>query len=852
MRNDKHGAGGGRRWALLVAVTCGAWFFGQAIAANEHRPGRDGRLLQVEDLLDLESIKNTVVSPDRELIAFVHSGPFRLANRTPAEAPKAQLLLFSAEAPEGSRVREVVPGQGPDDVAGPIGFSPSGKRLAFHYAHAGENPSENRIGIYDVGTRQLSWIEASGRTAIDAKWIDDDTIVYSVENGRDLVWDGNPNTQLAQTYIRAYDRKWTRAISGREASVTVMESTGKPAGGTESCDRSSSVHAYNVLRKDSRQLTDYAVDGLQVVPGSRRLVGYVECGKVPLGAEFGSRSLRVRSLPALLDLDDGAEPFRFLCEQCTPRLGASRPLHLSGDGRFVAYFEHNGRSNPDAATVVVHDLDKQTQQDYRLRGLIAFDLDNTLDHNYTSPIVVHDGTPFIYARQEGPGERWDWYRLAKHRAVNLTAGINEERGYLHAAEGKLMVGSPAQPWIVDLKTNKAKTFAAWCGAACPAGAMLLPFAEDVVGEGAPTQAGWRRNPYVRLDVPGKNGTSLHWFDVRNRRIAGTAQVPAGKVANVLSAVNHRILGLASSEAQDTSLYYATASDAGAVMRINAGLADVVVPDTMDVAFTSPDGWSGSVCVVLPPKNAPRLLSNGKVPAIIWTYPTGGTRFGCPRRNGQALATWADEDVFVSKGYAYIYGAVPYVFRDPKTDKALDLAATYDEILKQVSAAVPIDMENIFVDGYSQATITALAALKDRRGYRAAAVGGFDNDYRHLWGGAYPVEYLGSGVYGAFSRFEPTYYPTWLGGTPMDQTDRYVAADPAFAADRIHTPLLMWIGEMDGFSPVGFENLYTALWRRGKEARYLFYWAEGHAMSSPANQEHNIRARLEWFDSHLAR
>ena len=72
-------------------------------------------------------------------------------------------------------------------------------------------------------------------------------------------------------------------------------------------------------------------------------------------------------------------------------------------------------------------------------------------------------------------------------------------------------------------------------------------------------------------------------------------------------------------------------------------------------------------------------------------------------------------------------------------------------------------------------------------------------------------------------------------------------------ERVETPLLMLHGDRD-FVPIQqAEEFYTSLARRGKRARFVRYWGEGHLiLSSPANFVDYWQQIYAWFDELLAK
>jgi dipeptidyl aminopeptidase/acylaminoacyl peptidase len=90
----------------------------------------------------------------------------------------------------------------------------------------------------------------------------------------------------------------------------------------------------------------------------------------------------------------------------------------------------------------------------------------------------------------------------------------------------------------------------------------------------------------------------------------------------------------------------------------------------------------------------------------------------------------------------------------------------------------------------------------------------------------------------------------LGGPPWKVPDRYLAANPVFAADRIRTPLLIFTGDQDGIVAEGSELMFSALYRQDKDALLVTYWGEGHLVSSPGNIRDRYERAFAFLRRHL--
>jgi dipeptidyl aminopeptidase/acylaminoacyl peptidase len=94
--------------------------------------------------------------------------------------------------------------------------------------------------------------------------------------------------------------------------------------------------------------------------------------------------------------------------------------------------------------------------------------------------------------------------------------------------------------------------------------------------------------------------------------------------------------------------------------------------------------------------------------------------------------------------------------------------------------------------------------------------------------------------------------TRMGEPPWRDLWRYIRNSPVYYADRVQTPLMIIQGDLDYVPMQQGEEFFTALYRQGKEAKFVRYWGEGHVISSPANIRDMWQRIFTWFDGHLKR
>ncbi|WP_421933604.1 alpha/beta hydrolase family protein [Phenylobacterium sp.] len=74
----------------------------------------------------------------------------------------------------------------------------------------------------------------------------------------------------------------------------------------------------------------------------------------------------------------------------------------------------------------------------------------------------------------------------------------------------------------------------------------------------------------------------------------------------------------------------------------------------------------------------------------------------------------------------------------------------------------------------------------------------------------------------------------MGAPPWADPQRYLRNSNLFAADRITAPVLLIHGETDEENIAQSQELFSALYRQGKDAQMVTYRGEGHVSASPAN------------------
>ncbi|KCZ57690.1 hypothetical protein HY30_17360 [Hyphomonas chukchiensis] len=429
----------------------------------------------------------------------------------------------------------------------------------------------------------------------------------------------------------------------------------------------------------------------------------------------------------------------------------------------------------------------------------------------------------------------DWYRLsADGRHANLTRGLADVSGVpVHAGEGHLTVW--AQDGVYRLGETGARrrlsagvsgrfrflapgTFTARRGVARP------EFADEAMFT-------------VRQD----GGSQIVMLDLRKGEEGKSVSIRA-PAADALPLAGSLMAGSVVFEAADGPVTRLLAGRTGShdppeeITRLNSHLEGVDFGTWKRVAYdvADPEGLLPpqplESCLLLPPGTD----SSAPLPLIVDVYP--GSAGICPGA-GQKIA-YPDPHspyLWAGQGYAYARVATPTgLIRTPEGPIA-GLPAVIDAGVEAIIGTGLVDPERIALHGFSQGAVSALFVAAHSNRYKAViAKNGWADLFSHYFGGSGVYAYF-YGDFGSYLGYDSVAGSDFgIGRTPFEDPDMYYRNSPVFLAPDIDTPVLLMHSDLDSFDMAQFDEMFGALQRAGKDARYVRYWGEGHGPSSPAN------------------
>ena len=418
--------------------------------------------------------------------------------------------------------------------------------------------------------------------------------------------------------------------------------------------------------------------------------------------------------------------------------------------------------------------------------------------------------------------RSDWYRLDGDRALNLTARLTTPPRELAAlGASSLQIVSDGALWDIDRDGHARRLRDV--GAAQP---TTPP---------QPLHARASANP-----VPWRSGAVLRTEQRLARSDeAGVANMdlPAGCSARAieLSAVAALCEGPGGRrevQIADWTGRWRT------VLTMNAAQSDVE-PARME--RITPTGAPFSSWLYLPSTPPPR----SGYPLVVIPYRGAVYPKPDPRFAVGAFVAYLNPQILAAAGYAVLLPSLPFdeATGEPAANVAKDILQVVDASL----AGHPLDAERIGLWGHSFGAMNAVAAASQSPRFRTViAVSGM-HDIVSRWGmipthrWVVPEDNASIGpsgtVEGAQSR---------MGAPPWVDPDRYQRNSNLFLSDKITAPVLLIHGETDELRPEQSQELFTALFRQGKDAAFVTYWGEGHALASPANIRDYYARVLAWL------
>jgi dipeptidyl aminopeptidase/acylaminoacyl peptidase len=791
---------------LAAAALCGA------VSAT-------ARPFTVSDLLHEESVGRAAIDPTGHWLAVERRDPYDTLGRydyyLQTSTALSRLEALDLHDPKG--LTPLIPGAAGRGVV-IAAFSPTGRRLAVYRLQ----DARWTLGVVDLATRRVRWLPVTP---------DKPTF------GRALEWrserallvinrpDGVPPFTVREGQIdeTRLPRLWAQSRSG--AGAHSLFASGRYSG-QRPRPAPRQLLEVDAVSGRRRVVATGAFEDFELSPDGARAAVF-EAGpdiqSRPDGPVQGAAGLSTHALRlSILDLRTGAR--RAPCADCDalPHLLSWSPsgtallafLRHDGDlwpnGRLMRIDAATGRGEPAAPEV---------------RPVVAL-----------RPDIVQAGwmgeDPVVYATPAAGG-RADWYRLAPHGPVNLTATLHTPPRTLVAvdAEGVSAVADGAL-WRLG-RTGEASRIAAG-----PVSAVPYP-SNTVAGR---LQVALPPGSWLRL------AGGLRWLEGATLRDPLGLSGGDGRVIAASAPAGAALLDRRAPSGVERLALLTAGRGEQALATLNAGLAEVPAPRLAPVAHGGPDGRRLTSWLFLPPGRPAR-------PPPLVVQPYAGATWPAPTYDKAGEVGFEiSVRTLVGHGYAVLVPSLPNPKGrgDPMAGLAQRIEAIVDTAAADPALAGAFDPQRLALWGFSYGGYTVQAALTQSQRFKAAVSIAGLSDLVQKWE-SIPVVFRVTPDEGAQSNQsmgdtesgqDRMYAPPWA------DPQRYIRNSPIFFADRIDTPLLLVHGDLDAITMTQSESMFSALYRQDKAALFVTYWGEGHVLTSPGNVRDLYARAFAFLDENL--
>ncbi|KSB91752.1 hypothetical protein AS593_06940 [Caulobacter vibrioides] len=781
----------------LVVIACGA----------------AGRLYAVDDLVRLEGLDGVRLDPTGRWLVLETERPYNTAERfdylgyTQFNLARPMLADLSAPGP----ARALLPMEPRTGYTlGP--FSPDGVRVVV-YRH--------RSGLWDMGVVTLAtgdalWLDLAPDlpvTGVGVQWRSDaELLAIALPAGEQPLYLRRGRQASERLPVR-----WAATARGDTPSFSVvgsgryLEDRARPA--------LKSLVSIDARSGRMRTIASGAWQDLQV-SASGRYAALLEAGAAfqpdattpPSMWDLEGRRLNL----AVVDLETGR---------------AARP---SGQ-RDVLWSLLSWSTKTDALLVYTRAagetwtegrLERIDAADARATPLASGQLAPDVDKlRYLNAPIVRAGwlgeQPAVLARPRGsiPASRPDWYAVGPAAIRNLTAGLpGDALGPACVVENDLVVTQSGAPWRItaDGKTVRLSAQAA----------LSLPRSEaGVRGEAN------RPAPARASDVWLLEGGQARRLEPPSAA-APPRQLPAPAAgAQRLAIAPRGVVGAALSPAGVQTIEFTPWDGAKTpLLTLNAPLAKITPPLTRPLTHDDGQGRRLTSWLSLPATHR----DGEKRPLVVITYPADDQPSEPYNTRQDAKAFAQSVAVLTGQGYAVLQAS--YQRAETSRDPGEGFA---DATLNAVDAAVAtgaIDEHRLALWGHSFGAYAAMmtATRTDRFKAVVAAMGTSDLASSMM---TFVPHYRVSPEDGLSGPIRFGWGETGqlqLHATPWSDPQQFVRNSPVYQAGKINTPLLLVTTDTE-WVPMGqSEEMFTALWRQGKDVKLVTFWGEGHLPYSPAN------------------
>lgn len=761
----------------------------------------------VDDLLRLEALGQAVLSPNETVAVFERFGPIEdlpVHEHDHWDRVLRSEVMIAPDLDTGEAHRLLPPEEGAGHVIGP--WSPDGRRMVVYRLR----DRKFSMGVAEPATGAVRWSAFTPELAFwgrGAIWRSPDELLV-------LATDDPLAPRLLKSGWIASERLphlWETSRRGDETARTVV-GAGRFADLTPEAPTGRLI-AVDAVSGAERTLAEGRFYDMELSPNGRylALASFAEELGFDPGQPFLQGDFSERRALAILDLETGALWRPAPDETLSPHLLSWSP---EGD-ELLAFLRPAQRTAADGRLVRVRPSDQQSET----VPLEAYS-PAVSESGLRTPVVSADWfgtTPVLFA-QDASGRR-DWIALGTDGPKVLTASLERPTSRLLAVtRDRIVVSAQDRAFSIGL-SGPPLDLGEPIDQAFVESAMVFNRGQRFAFTGAPRQ---------------------DWLAVRRgdvvQRVKVDTGAPVGRPAPMADGV--RALGETQilAVAADGGPRRLVASNGTTLARINGVLAHRMMVEPRAIAHVGAAGQALTSWLYTP-------VGRPDAPLIIIPYP--GASISPPAPDDANPVT--NVRLMAAQGYAVLLPDLSDVGRPP--DPAAGIA---DAVLRAVDAAAGsggFDPTRLILWGHSFGGFSVMAAATQSDRFSAVIAANGAYDLASSWG-TFPLPKSVAPELGLSIRSNAGIMETGqfgLGGPPWALPQAFIANSPLFAADRIRAPVLLVAGDRDYIPPGQAEEMFSALYRQGKDAVLVTYRGEGHVLASPGNIRDYHKTIWTWLD-----
>lgn len=820
--------------------------------------GQNLKPFTADDLLRIERLGDLLTfSPDGQMIAFTLQRPINsdLSNNEIFTNDRTDVWLYDIK--KGKAINITNGASDKTAFWGPI-WAPSGDYLAM-LSTRGAPKHHIHLWIWDKETFKLHHLNernldvendynsSAARSLVF--WLSDKMIVFPA-----LASGGLPVAFRSHSFeIEATTQLWNKALKGLESTATIFES-GRRMDADEF--EQGKYVSYDIETGKYSDLVDHYIDH-QIChitkptvpdPNGTYVAAFTLSAQVPLRGDLkligyngyryklklfgGQKELSFHELGQLKNALPGTLVW-------TP--DASKFVFIGSYDEGVVEEDWRGTDTARPNEIFVFNMDTgkleqlstgnlKLQPQTRLYNFILFKPFFWTQNNH---LVVRA----FERKSEKPGnevtKKVDWWVLDEQKPRNITSRLkfSPDEIYLTKRDSSFFCIGDGDVWLISSHGNSIKN-------------LTADFEPEIVSIIWTDAEAWRGEPINCAVCKAKlsNGSSEYFYFDLNTEATDILQInkPNGNAEFKSFSKESQKVVFVENDRKGTHLWLSGTGDeeAEVILEKNIFLRSIAEGEMKEINYSSLNGDSLSGWVILPVN----YEKGKKYPLITWVYQS-------LQYSSRPILSKINElnplnlQLAASKGYAVLFPSMPgriHSYKDllngviPAVDRVIELGIA--------------DPKKLAVMGQSNGGFSTYGLITQTDIFKAAVAMAGLSDLASIYLEFMPG-YNSRELKDLFlirATFLENRMKFGLGWKDLS----YLFNSPVYYADRVKTPLLILHGDFDGVPVRQAEEFFTAMFRQGLRAKFVYYSGEGHLLQSPANIKHMWQQIFDWFDEHL--